>query len=275
MAALAWLFYALFALIGSARPRKAVAVAGAGRMSFLLVAAETFISFNNWVYLVVRQPFTYHLLLLSDHLTGVRASLAEELNMSVLAGGAFSLMVLTAVAISLVRLAPSFLKQMSRAFHSRWGLVVTLIYLVAAHAWAVRELRDPTAAANPQLALVSSLFNFKGAATRLQTGFRPRTWTISFPEGRLSREYKRTRLSQLQPGASASAAQCVDGRYGVRGRAPTRTSYGAPSDDTPEMIRLAQHGLLFTAMYAPQGSTSEAMAALFSSLYPYLDWYLI
>ena len=123
------------------------------------------------VYLVVRQPFTYHLLLLSDHLTGVRASLAEELNMSVLAGGAFSLMVLTAVAISLVRLAPSFLKQMSRAFHSRWGLVVTLIYLVAAHAWAVRELRDPTAAANPQLALVSSLFNFKGAAYQASNRF--------------------------------------------------------------------------------------------------------
>ena len=51
--------------------------------------------------------------------------------------------------------------------------------------------------------------------------------------------------------------------------------YGAPFDDTPGMIRLAQHGLLFRRMYAPQGSTSEAMAALFSSLYPYLDWYLI
>lgn len=269
VAALAWFFYALFVVIASARARKTIAVVG--WTVCLVVAAETYASFM--VYLVVRQPFTYHLLLLSDHLTGIRASLAEELNMSVLKGGAFVLTALIIVAISLIRLAPSFLKQMSRVFYSRWALIVTLIYLVAAHAWAVRELGNPTAAANPQLALASSLFR--------QTSFKvadkfPAADLDDFLPGGADRHASTTipALASFSPSPAHRPLNVLVVVMESVG-AHRLQLYGAPFDDTPEMIRLAQHGLLFRRMYAPQGSTSEAMAALFSSLYPYLDWYLI
>jgi arylsulfatase A-like enzyme len=48
--------------------------------------------------------------------------------------------------------------------------------------------------------------------------------------------------------------------------------YGAPSDDSPNLTRLARHGVLFERVYAAEAITSSAMAGLLCSIYPYHDW---
>src|SRR5947209_1814237 len=48
--------------------------------------------------------------------------------------------------------------------------------------------------------------------------------------------------------------------------------YGAAYDNTPELARLAERGITFDRIYAPQPHTSNAMAAIFCSLYPWHSW---
>ncbi|HEV2171487.1 MAG TPA: sulfatase [Candidatus Binatus sp.] len=48
--------------------------------------------------------------------------------------------------------------------------------------------------------------------------------------------------------------------------------YGAPVDDSPQMIRLSRHAALFEDVHVSEPCTSCAMAALFSSVYPDHDW---
>src|SRR5258707_9356121 len=48
--------------------------------------------------------------------------------------------------------------------------------------------------------------------------------------------------------------------------------FGAPFENSPNLVRLAQHGVLFHYVYAAEAISSSAMAGLFCSLYPYHDW---
>lgn len=47
---------------------------------------------------------------------------------------------------------------------------------------------------------------------------------------------------------------------------------GAPFGNSPNLISLARHGMLFDHIYAAEAISSSAMAGLFCSLYPYHDW---
>ena len=51
--------------------------------------------------------------------------------------------------------------------------------------------------------------------------------------------------------------------------------YGAPYDDSPELVQLAHHGVLFNRIYVSQPYTSSAMVGLFCSIYNQHSWWSI
>jgi len=48
--------------------------------------------------------------------------------------------------------------------------------------------------------------------------------------------------------------------------------YGAPFDDTPNLVELACHALVFDRVYVAEAQTSAALGALLASVYPDHDW---
>jgi arylsulfatase A-like enzyme len=48
--------------------------------------------------------------------------------------------------------------------------------------------------------------------------------------------------------------------------------YGAPYDNTPNLERLAEHGLVFENVYAQCPSSAKALVAMLSGVYPRMDW---
>jgi arylsulfatase A-like enzyme len=48
--------------------------------------------------------------------------------------------------------------------------------------------------------------------------------------------------------------------------------YGAPFNNTPGLVELARHGMVFKRTYASEAETSAAYGALFTSVYPDHDW---
>jgi len=48
--------------------------------------------------------------------------------------------------------------------------------------------------------------------------------------------------------------------------------YGASFDDTPNLVELAHHALVFDRVFAAEAETSAALGALFTSVYPDHDW---
>jgi len=90
------------------------------------------------LYLIIRRPLTEGLLVAADNLRAIQAS-AESIITPGMVGALVMAPVWTVlIAMILVGLAPGELAVLRKRFYSRAGLAATVLYIFAAHAWAVK-----------------------------------------------------------------------------------------------------------------------------------------
>ena len=266
LAAIAWLFHGLFAIAKRPWPRRLVAIAG--WTICLWLALYSYLS--QVVYLIIRRPLTFGLLAAADNLRGIQSSIDAVVTPALIATLAMAPAYVVLIAIILARFAPAAVRRMSDAFHSVRGLSLTVIFLVAAHTWAIRHVPFSLASFNPQWTLMSS-------------AFEPHTPVVTHavPDGY---------LADFQPVGmrpASAAGQLADaGLVAVAPRRPLNVLmvvmesvgahrlglYGAPFDDTPNLVELARHALVFDRVYVAEAQTSAALGALLASVYPDHDW---
>jgi arylsulfatase A-like enzyme len=239
----------------------------------LCLVAATYAALSAEIYRFLKTPVTFRLLALSDHLRGVRTSIAAATTTTrliAIAAAPLTVIVLTAI---LPRLKPAWLRATARRIHSRAGAAGLAAYLFAAHVASATLVADSTAVANPHLQLLCSLWDREDPF--LSGGFQPDDLRDFLP------------LSEREPTSTAQHLPSSTGRAFDRSTSQhlnvlmvvmesVGARYvelcGAPYHNTPELVRLAEHGVTFDRMYASHPFTSNAMAGLFCSVYPYHGW---
>ncbi|HEY1850968.1 MAG TPA: sulfatase-like hydrolase/transferase [Candidatus Binataceae bacterium] len=268
---LAWGFHALFARFP--RSRAGLGLLIAAWCVTLLAAA--YAAIHVIIYSETSSPLTYFLWVASGQGHGIDASIARALPLAkILIPSAVVLMI--AVAESLWRLAPRLVTRMERASFSLPGLLVLAIYVVSADLWVHAHMRNLRPAANPEWAFAASLFD------RHQVTL-PANIPISYfddfrPRGDRAPAVARASTVALSPAVTLpSGSRPLNVLMIVMESVGTRSLqlYGAPHPETPEIINLARHGVVFDRIYASEAYSSAAMASLFCSLYPEHGWFNI
>lgn len=262
---IAWFFYGLLRLSGA---RRAALVAGWGVC--ILIALYTAIDLV--IYLETRSPLTYRLWLAADDGRGIEASVSQAASLLRVFVPGF-LIVMVVVAVSLWWFAPNVLTHLRKGFYSPFIAVVMFIYVLGANWWTTTYVTHRAIAANPEWALVSSLFDqpiprvteiipadyikdFLPATQTNAAGVLPSQSAVVIPAADPSAHSPMNILMIVMESTGAKRLQL----------------YGASYKDSPEMVRLADHGVVFDHIYAAQSYTSAAMAGLFCSLYPEQGW---
>jgi arylsulfatase A-like enzyme len=265
LAAIAWAFYGLFAIARPPWARRLVAVAG----WTVCVTIALYSYLSSIIYLVIRRPLTFGLLVAADNLRGIQSSIHAIATPELISELAMAPAYLVLIAISLEWFAPAAVRRMRSGFHSLSGLSLTSIFLVTAHGWAVRNVPFSLESFNPQWTLMSSAFELH---TPVVKDAIPQGYLADFqPVG-----MRRSSAAGLPAGAVLAAGaerplnvlMIVMDSVGARRLA----LYGAPFEDTPMMSGLARHALVFNRAYVAEAETSAAMGALFASVYPDHDW---
>ncbi len=266
LAAIAWLFYGLFAIAKRSRARRLVAIAG--WTICLVLALYTYLS--TIIYLVIRRPLTFGLIAAADNLRGIQSSIDAVATPALIAAVAMAPVYTVLIAMGLERFAPGAVRRLRHGFHSAAGLLLTAIFLVGAHSWAVRHVPFSLASFNPQWTLMSSAFELH---TPVVTDAIPAGYLADFqPPG-------------MRP-ASGAGPLVGAGFEATASHGPLNVLmvvmesvgarrlglYGAPFDDTPNLVELARHALVFNRAYVAEAETSAALGALFASVYPDHDW---
>jgi len=265
LAAIAWAFYGLFAIVKPPWARRLVAVAG----WTVSVTLALYGYLSSIIYLVIRRPLTLGLLVAADNLRGIQSSIHAIATPALISELAMAPAYLVLIAISLESFAPAAVRRMRSAFHSLWGLSLTSIFLVAAHGWAIRNVPFSLASFNPQWTLMSSAFELH---TPVVKDVIPNGYLADFEPT----EKRPSPAPALPAGAALAAAaerplnvlMIVMESVGARHLG----LYGAPFDDTPNISELARRALVFNRAYVAEAETSAAMGALFASVYPDHDW---
>jgi arylsulfatase A-like enzyme len=266
-AVLAWLFFLAFISNQNRLIRSGVAILGWA----LCVLFMSYSALSAVVYTVLHAPITYSLWLAGDHLQGARASVLSSLSTYSLMIFLKSFLIFAGVTEGLWRLAPSLLKRTATIFYSPLSAVVLAAYFIVAHAWAMANVRYLPAIANPELALLTSFF---APLDPLVIDKVPARYFAEFDtaESRLGSESAlAASYSPIHTSASwrpRNILMVIMESVGSR----RLQIYDAPYPDTPQMMRLAQHAMIFDRMYVAQAYTSGAMSALFCSLSPQLGW---
>jgi arylsulfatase A-like enzyme len=266
VAALAWLFHGLFAMARWQWARRSVAVAGWALC--LTLALYTYLS--DISYLIIRRPLTAGLLVAADNLRELQAS-AESIITPGLVGALVMAPVWTVLIASiLVGLAPEELARLRKRFYSAAGLSATVLYLFAAHAWAVKFVPYALSSFNPQWTLISSFFESR---TPIVTDAIPASYLDDFePVGVRRRSGADSfTVGGLKPAAWPRPLNVVMVVMESVGAERVQL-YGAPFNNTPGLVGLARHGMVFKRVYASEAETSAAYGALFTSVYPDHDW---
>jgi arylsulfatase A-like enzyme len=266
LAALAWLFHGLFAI--AKRPWATRLVAIAGWTVCLLLAVYSYLS--QIIYLIIRRPLTFGLIAAADNLRGIQSSIDAVVTPALIATLAMAPAYLVLIGVGLERFAPAAVRRMRNAFHSISGLSLTAIFLVGAHTWAVRHVPFSLGSFNPQWTLTSSLFE---RHTPEVTDVIPEGYLADFqPVGmRAAAAVEPLTVAGLQttvPHGPLNVLMVVMESVGAH-----RVGlYGAPFDNTPNLVELARHALVFNRAYAAEAETSAALGGLFASVYPDHDW---
>ena len=262
---LAWCFYGLLKLSPG---RSTALIAGWG----VCILTAVYTAVDLIIYIETRSPLTYRLWLAADQGRGIEASVSQAVSLGIILAPA-SVIIMIIVAESLWRLAPDAVGRMRQRFHSPAVALATCLYVLGAHFWTATYMHHMAVAANPEWAFVSSLFDRPIPKVREVI---PAGYISDFlPEG----QRKAIGVSPLHsPGVIPSGLSSSQRPMNVlmivmeSVGAPRLQLYGASYNDTPEMVRLARHGLVFDHIYAAQSYTSAAMAGLFCSLYPEHGW---
>jgi len=264
----AWFFHGLFSSIRGNMGRRIVAIAG---WSFA-VAVAIYTAVSEIVFWYIRSPLTYRLIVVSDNARGTGASVIEALS-TAWRGIPAEVLLVVILAELIWRRAPGFVGRVYSAFYSYSALAVLAVYFLAAHGWAARYVRFAPAVENPEWAFVSSLFDAPRpvSAHAIPAGYFADFHPVPQPGGlrgvtgfspllRVSNSARPMNIIMFVMESVGSRRLQLD---------------GAPYEDSPVMVRLARHGVVFTNAYVSQPFSSSAMAGLFTSLYPNHDWLTI
>ena len=269
-AVLAWLIHGLL-LFRDGRAVERTILVGGWSVCLLLVI---YAAIGSIIYENIHSPFTYRLWVASDHLRGIRASVVSDFSLR--SASIIAKMVLLFVCISegLWRLLPRLLEKTRLTFYSRWSAAFLLVYVFGAHMWTVTYVRYLPAVANPEFAFAQSLFE---SAEPILNASVPSQYFRDFIPTTAAVRANTTpalplpivpRLALPMAHPPRHILMVVMESVGTR----RLELYGAPYHDTPQMIRLARHSLVFDRIYASQPYTSPAMVALFCSVYPRHSW---
>ena len=270
VAVVAWAFWLL--LESTRNPRARGAIATAGWVLCLIVAFCSALSAI--FYNIMGDLPSYRLLFTSDQYAAAGPSIRRAVSLVhvIELGAAPAFVVVAAWFVS--RFAPAALKKSARNFHSLRGLECVAVFLVLAHLSAPLEFRNPSTAANAELRFVSSLFAPKEAA--VQSPYIPAVGSDFLPVGERLPD---TRVSpmlgdirrRMDPAHPMNIVMVIMESVGTH----HLQLYGSRFKNTPELMRLSRHAAMFTRIYAPQAMSSNAMAAIFCSLYPPHFWQTI
>jgi arylsulfatase A-like enzyme len=269
IALLGWTSWIVLPMLKRPGVRRAACV---GAWVVALFAAG-YAALNVELYRYFQGSLTYQLIVLSNHLDYIGDSLAYFVHhgnrlQPILLAPLYALL----VAIAICRLAPGLLRGAARAFHSPLGATCVLLYVLVGIGWAAHWRVYQSAFRNPEWAFAKSLAYHNEEA--FVAGKFPSEYLDDFMPAHPS-----PRNAIVPTALTPAAATVVRWRprnvvllIGESLGSRYLGIYGAPYADSPEMERLAQHGALFQRTYVSCPYSDNAVAALFTSVYPYHYW---
>ncbi len=253
----------------ASRPRTRIAVRAAAWGTSLVIAV--YAAMHVEIYRFLKTPLTVRLIEMSDRLRGIRTSIDAAVTHE-------RLLTVVAAPIAVMILAALLIFCLSRsvvAIHAaacRWrGRVIGAAYfLVAILATRLAGL-DCAVVTNPHVELVASFWDrsdpFLDAhfdASDLED-FKPAAHATRAADATAEPDPLATFRDRAGPcNVVMVVMESVGSRY--------MGHFGAPHANTPELTRLARRGITFDRIYASQPYTSNAMAGLFCSVYPWHGW---
>jgi len=262
-AILLWNFGALPWRCAHAQMRQVALIVG--WIACLLVAAMTALHLVIYSYLAT--PLTFRMIAISQTAGGIGGSFSGALRAAFLYIA--QSMVFTLLAGYLLsHRAPTVARSVRRWICSRYAVCVLIVFCVTGR----RVLADQTlyspGLANPVWALVESAF--QPSAPKVTKDF-PREYLKDFrPESKFPTPGF-ARITLTSAGRRLNVVMIVMESVGTR----RLQLYGAPYENSPQMVELARHGEIFTRVYVGQALSSSSMAALFCSVYPELQWFAV
>jgi lipoteichoic acid synthase len=267
LAVLAWTFWWLQGL--TRRPGARLMIVSTGWILCLAIAIYS--TFSGMVYRTIGDFPTYRLLFMSNQFKGAETSIREgATNDRIVRLIAAPLFVILA-AYTTSRLAPSALNKTANWVFSFRGVVCVGFYFAFAQLVMPKAITYPAATVNPEVRFVSSFFE---PSEPKALGEFPEVYTSDFlpvrgrPSGSPTSSMFADILQRVDRSHPPNIMLVVMESVGTH----ELQLYGASYHDTPELVHLSQHGVLFNRIYAPEPLTSSAMAALFCSLYPPHFW---
>lgn len=264
-----WIWWTALPLLKHPRARRAVCIAG----WLVALFAAGYAALNVELYGYFQGSLTYQLIVLSNHLDYIGDSVAYFVHTGyrlqpILLAPLYALL----VAIAICRFAPGLLSRAARGFHSPSAAACVGLYVIAGMVWGSYFKEYQSAFQNPEWQFCRSLVYHNEAA--FLAG--------KFPSQYLADFLPRPGASAAGAGVNTASASPIAGS-GFRPRnvilvvgeslgARYMGLYGAPYADTPEMEKLAQHGALFQRTYVSCPYSDNAVAGLFTSVYPYHYW---
>jgi len=215
------------------------------------------------IFRFLSTPLTYRLIAMSDNLRGIRSSMEAALTNERLIAVVSAPIVVLVIAVSIISTAGRVVAHARLlASRTRWRAALAGYFVVA---FLVTRLAgiEGTALANPHAAFLASLWDRDDPFV-----------SGAFSESDLDDFIPRHEQSETGPSewfGRATNCNVVMVVMESVGSQPLG-HYGAPHDTTPQLTRLAERGLTFDRIYASQPYTSNAMAGIFCSLYPWHGW---
>jgi arylsulfatase A-like enzyme len=255
--ALGWLSVRL--LIASDRPMPRLAVRSVCWSAIVLAA--WYAAVNAQVFSVLNTPLTYRLFAMSDNFRGIQSSLQAALTIERVGSVILAPVAVLTLAVGLVAVGRRLVTGACSLASRPTARVAFAGYLAVAMLTTRLADLDETWVCNPHATLCLSLWDRDDPFVRGQ--------------------YNRSDLADFGPHATPTLAGERHGQ--AKGSnvimvvmesvgAAALSHYGAAHATTPELTRLAARGVTFDRIYASQPYTSNSIAGIFCSVYPWHGW---
>jgi lipoteichoic acid synthase len=264
-ALMAWLSIAVMQAARAGTARRVIGILSI--VTAMLFAVDA--ALNTVIVHLLRVPITIHLLRLSDRFKGIGVSIRYEAFPLRVLKVAIAPVVAAVVALLLCRMAPRLVKRAATAFARPISLAAIILYVGCGVLWVGHAGLYEPGLQNPEWALLKSVV----------IPVRP-VFDVPYPqsyvEDFLPPSQRENAIGEI-PGARETAFRGIADNDRPRNvvfiilestGSRHLQLYGAGVPDTPQLERLSRHALVFNRIYANQPWTSQAMGALFCSVYP-------
>jgi hypothetical protein len=251
-----------------ARRRPALRRALLGLLVAWAVACVIYAVASVQIFAYLRSPLTYPLLYLAGDMTSMRSSIGAFVDGPLLAGLVLAPILYLALLWAALRLLPPWPPR-----RRRWALGLLAALLAADVAFSRHALAGPWAdradhriAESPHAAfLASCLRELAGQhADSLDEPYGPDDLADFELPVRRPRESRRPLPGRPPRNVVLVVLETTGTRY--------LSLYGSRYDTTPRLQAEAGHALVFDDFYCHVGLTSNSMAAITLSVFPYMTW---